>query len=545
MEAGLDEDEVERGSMSDRNIAVIGCGYWGENLIRNFNDLGALHTICDTDPKVLGQIANHYPKVNAIGEYHRILQNDEIKGVVIATPAILHYSMTKEAILSGKDVFIEKPLALKVKDGKELVSLAEKESRTLMVGHLLEYHPAISKLKELVDKGELGRIQYIYSNRLNLGKFRVEENILWSFAPHDISAILLLLGNEMPSKVSVHGGFYLNHNIADTTVTTMAFGNGVRAHIFVSWLHPFKEQRLVVIGDKKMAAFNDSSHKDKLLFYDHEIEWIGIKPVPHQKRPYTVEVSSEEPLRIECQDFIDCMGSIRKPRADGRKGLQVLEILSSCQESLEWNGKVVTLGGGEESFFAHETSIIEKPCNIGKDTKIWHFSHLMPEAKIGEGCVIGQNVFIGRGVRIGNDVKIENNISVYEGVTLEDYVFCGPSCVFTNVINPRSHIPRKHEFKPTLVKEGATIGANVTVICGNTIGRHAFIGAGAVVTSDIPDYALAYGSPAQVHGWICKCGVKLQKDSDALSCTACGKTYQIQGQNCIPLTEGKSGNNSS
>ncbi len=196
-------------------------------------------------------------------------------------------------------------------------------------------------------------------------------------------------------------------------------------------------------------------------------------------------------------------------------------------------------GEKEMKFFVHETSIIEEPCEIGEGTKIWHFSHIMPDVTIGKGCVIGQNAFIGKGVKIGNNVKIENNVSVFEGVTLEDDVFCGPSCVFTNVVNPRSHIPRRHEFKPTLVKRGATIGANATLICGNTIGKYAFVGAGAVVARDIPDYALVYGNPVQIHGWICECGIKLQKDGDRYTCSGCGKGYKIHGQECIPLAGGE------
>ena len=522
----------------NRNIAVVGCGYWGRNLVRNFAQLGALHTICDADPKVLEQLASNYPGVNTESEYPHLLQNEEIKGIVIATPAILHYSMGKQALLAGKDVFVEKPLALKVKDGKELVELAEEKDKILMVGHLLEYHPAIVKLKELVDKGEIGKLQYIYSNRLNLGKFRTEENILWSFAPHDISVILLLLGGEMPYEVSAHGGYYLQQDIADVTLTTMSFKDGAKAHIFVNWLHPYKEQKLVVVGDKKMAEFNDTNPKDKLLLYSHEIEWIDRKPIPHPNGAEVVKVSLEEPLKIECQDFIKCMQTRSQPKVDGCKGLQVLEILACCQRSLEENGRVIFLNGEDRGFFTHETSITEKPCQIGDGTKIWHFSHIMPDVIIGKNCVIGQNVFIGKGVKIGDNAKIENNVSVFEGVTLEDDVFCGPSCVFTNVINPRSGISRKHEFKPTLVRKGATIGANATIICGNSIGKYAFIGAGAVVTKDIPDYALAYGNPAQVNGWICECGVRLDfgKDSKA-RCIQCGKEYIKQEVENKPKVE--------
>ncbi len=525
--------------MSDRNIAVIGCGYWGKNLVRNFAELGALHTVCDMDPRTLEDTKSVYPWVSTETEYLQVLHNEEIKGVVIATPAAFHYPMTKEALLAGKDVFVEKPLALKVEEGKELVELAEGKDRILMVGHLLEYHPAIEKLKMIVDRGELGKLQYIYSNRLNLGKFRTEENILWSFAPHDISVILLLLGGEMPYEVSSHGAYYLQQDIADVTVTNMSFKSGVRAHIFVSWLHPFKEQRLVVVGDKKMAEFNDANPKDKLLLHNHQIEWVDGKPIPHRKEPKVVEVPPEEPLKIECQDFLKSIDTRRKPKVDGSKGVQVLEILSSCQESLEKDGQVVALKKHQSRYFIHETSIVEEVCEIGQGTNIWHFSHIMPDVSIGKNCVIGQNVFIGKGVSIGNSVKVENNVSIFEGVVLEDDVFCGPACVFTNVIQPRSFISRKQELKPTLVKKGATIGANATIVCGNVIGRYAFIGAGAVVTHDVPDYALVYGNPARLQGWVCECGVKLRVETNEGHCPECNKVYKVGGQRCIPLPGGR------
>ena len=328
----------------ERNIAVVGCGYWGKNLVRNFAELGALHTICDAEPKVLEQLASRYPQVNAETEYRRVLSNDEIKGVVIASPAALHYSMAKEALLGDKDTFVEKPLALKVEEGRELVALAKEKGKILLVGHLLEYHPAVEKLKEIIDRGELGKIQYIYSNRLNLGRFRTEENIMWSFAPHDISVILLLLGGETPYEVSAHGGYYLHQDIADVTLTTMSFMDGVRAHIFVNWLHPYKEQRLVVVGDKEMAVFEDTRIEDKLRLYNHQIEWVEGRPVPHPEEAEVVNISLEEPLKVECQDFLRCIQTRQKPKVDGAKGLQVLEVLSACQESLEEKGKVISLG---------------------------------------------------------------------------------------------------------------------------------------------------------------------------------------------------------
>lgn len=514
----------------DKNIAVVGSGYWGKNLVRVFNELGAVRTICDKNPRVLAELKSSYPGVIMESDFSELLKDEGIRGVVIASPAVLHYSMAKEALLAGKDIMVEKPLALKVEEGRELVLLAEEKGKIILVGHLLEYHPAVLKLKELVDKGELGKIYYICSNRLNLGKIRTEENILWSFAPHDIAVILLMMGGEMPKEISAHGGSYLSSNVADVTLTTMSFKGGAKAHIFVSWLHPYKEQKLVVVGEKKMALFDDTSSVDKLLLYGHEIEWVEGKPVPHQREAQAVKVPLEEPLKIECQDFLNCIKTRKRPRVDGNKGLKVLEILSNCQRSLEEGGKVIMLQGGDNFFFAHETSILEEPYEIGEGTKIWHFSHIMPHVSMGKNCVIGQNVYIGEGVKIGNNVKIENNVSVFKGVTLEDDVFCGPSCVFTNVINPRSHISRKHELKSTVVKKGASIGANATIVCGNVVGGYAFIGAGSVVTKDIPEHALVYGNPALRHGWMCQCGVKLDfGQNKKTKCSNCGKSYEHKG----------------
>ncbi|MFC2170065.1 Gfo/Idh/MocA family protein, partial [Acidobacteriota bacterium] len=211
-----------------------------------------------------------------------------------------------------------------------------------MVGHILEYHPAITKLKEIIDNGELGKISYIYSNRLNLGRFRTEENILWSFAPHDISVILYLL-NEMPEKVSAHGGNYLNPNIADVTVTNFDFPSGAKAHIFVSWLHPYKEQKLIIIGDKSMMMFDDVHPENKLLSFNHKIEWIERLPVPRPEEAQVIEIEKKEPLRAECEHFIESLRTRKSPKTDGHNGLRVLNILERCQESMKECGKAKAL----------------------------------------------------------------------------------------------------------------------------------------------------------------------------------------------------------
>lgn len=515
-------------------VAVIGAGYWGKNLARVFFELGALDVICDSNTDTLEKMRLSYPGIRLIEQFSELLKDSSITAIAIATPAESHYSVAKEFLLAGKDVFVEKPLAVNVIEGEGLVQLAIKQNKILMVGHLLEYHPAVSKLKQLVDKGELGKINYIYSNRLNLGKIRKEENILWSFAPHDISVILSLLG-ELPESVSAQGGNYLHKDIADVTISSLSFKSGVRGHIFVSWLHPYKEQKLVVVGDKKMAVFDDVAGKDKLLLFSHEIDWIDRLPVSRKKDAEKIEFEMEEPLQLECRHFLDCVNKRVSPKTDGKSALKVLRVLQACQVSLEKGGISVTLlslpnSSAPEKFYAHPTCIIEQPCDIGEGTKIWHYAHIMKAAKIGKNCVIGQNVFIGSKSEIGNNVKVQNNVSVYDGIKIEDDVFCGPSMVFTNVINPRSHLSRKDEFRSTLVRRGATLGANSTIVCGHTIGEYAFIGAGAVVTKDIPDYALAYGNPAQLKGWICSCGIKLMfNNKKTADCKQCGKKFYLQG----------------
>jgi len=239
-------------------------------------------------------------------------------------------------------VFVEKPLALSVSDGKLLVDLAREQDLVLMVGHLLRYHPAIAKLKEIIDSGGLGRIQYVYSHRLNLGRFRSEESVLWSFAPHDIDVIISLLG-MVPQTVACFGGAYLNEGVADTTVTNMAFSGGVRAHIFVSWLNPFKEQRLVIIGERAMAVFNDVATSDRLIIYDQPVSWEGGIPSPQRNGAQSVAFEWDEPLKLECQHFLDCIVMRRRPLTDGVSALDALAVLNAAQDSLQRGGAVVSL----------------------------------------------------------------------------------------------------------------------------------------------------------------------------------------------------------
>src|SRR6266480_3991842 len=287
-------------------ISCIGGGYWGKNLIRNLYDLGVLSWVCEIDADRRTELRAAYPSTNFTDSVNQVFGDPNTAGVVIAAPAANHGELVRQALLADKDVFVEKPLCLSVEEGKQLVALASERRRVLMVGHLLWYHPAVLQLKKLVEEGELGRVEYIYSNRLNLGKIRREENILWSFAPHDISVILGLVG-EMPDSVKAQGGNYLHDKIADVTLSLLSFPSGVKAHIFVSWLHPFKEQKLVVVGDRQMAVFDDIETFDKLVLYPHSIEWKNHLPVPHKSEGEVVELEMSEPLRAECMHFIDCM----------------------------------------------------------------------------------------------------------------------------------------------------------------------------------------------------------------------------------------------
>ena len=512
-------------------VSVVGMGYWGKNLVRSFYELNALASVCDSDPKVEELIAQKYRGVRYIPDFSAVLSDPEISAVALATPAVTHYKMARAALEAGKDVFVEKPLSIELREGRALVELAKSTGRLLMVGHILRYHPAIIKLQELIQAGTLGKIHYFYSNRLNIGKIRTEENILWSFAPHDISVMLAIL-NESPDGISCHGGAYLNRDIYDVTMSRFAFPSGVEAHIFVSWLHPFKEQRLVVVGSEKMAVFDDTA-ENKLVLYPHKVEWKNRIPTAVKAKGETIELENKEPLKSECQHFLECIESRTTPLTSGEEGLRVLSILDACQRSLLDGGGTIPgqpkpNGKPKVAYFVHHSACVDEGAEVGAETKVWHFSHIMKGARIGERCVIGQNVNVDGGTHIGNNVKIQNNVSIYTGVVIEDDVFLGPSCVLTNVSNPRSQVNRHSLYERTILRRGCTIGANATIVCGVTVGRYAFVGAGAVVTKNLPDYALVMGNPARQSGWMSRHGHRLlPPDSNQLMhCPESGYQYR-------------------
>lgn len=500
-------------------MGVVGCGYWGRNHVRVLAELDALSAVTDVDPAVATEMETRFGAPAC--HFNDLLSSPEIDAVVIATPAVTHYSLALAALRAGKDVFVEKPLALEVGQASELCAEAETRGLILMVGHLLRYHPAFEALAELVRSGRLGRPRYVYSTRLNLGKFRTEENILWSFAPHDISMILALMV-EQPLRVSATGGFYLSRDVADITTTHLLFSGGARAHIFVSWLHPYKEQKLVVVGDEAMATFDDSQGWDnKVSLFEHDIDLSSEIPRSAKRPGAAVAVEPEEPLLAQSKHFLKSVSSRTSPLTDGREGLRVLEVLTLAEKSMKNEATLQQLDS--DGVTVHPTAIIDQPSWIGTGTKIWHYSHVLSGSRIGRECTIGQNVMIGPDVAVGDGCKIQNNVSVYKGVTLEDCVFCGPSVVFTNVINPRADVDRRDQFVDTLVEEGATLGANCTIVCGVTIGRRSFVAAGAVVTKDVIPHALVAGVPARRVGWVGHAGDRLGPD---LVCQSTGRRYR-------------------
>lgn len=519
-------------------VAVIGCGAWGRNLVRTHAGLGSLVAVVDANEAAAAeQAAAHGVPSRRVEE---VLDDPAVDAVVIAAPAAEHAALALRALDARKHVFVEKPLALTLADAEAVLARADEVGRTLMVGHLLQYHPAFLALRDLVADGRLGDLRYLYSNRLNLGKIRQEENSLWSFAPHDLSMLLALVGEE-PTTVEATGASFLHPGIADVTTTHLAFPSGPRAHVFVSWLHPFKEQRLVVVGSAAMAVFDDTRPwPEKLVVYDHGVGWVDGVPTADRADPTPIDLPESEPLRLECEHFLACVRTGATPRTDGAEGLRVLRVLDRAQASL---GSEPSAPGGSASDLSphpgvHPSAVVDDGVVVGPGTRVWHFSHLLPGTVLGADCTLGQNVVVGPDVTVGDRCRIQNNVSVYAGVTLEDGVFCGPSCVFTNVYNPRAEVSRKDEFRTTVVRRGATIGANATIVCGIEIGAYAFIGAGAVVNRPVPAHALVVGSPARQIGWMSHDGERL---GDDLVCPRSGRRYQVVDGELVEILAGPQG----
>jgi predicted dehydrogenase len=336
--------------MDPVQIAVVGVGGWGKNLARNFHQLpdANLKYVCDLDQKKLDQVARLLPGSTLTRDLDATLRDPDVQAVVIATPAPHHHAVARMALEAGKDVYVEKPFTLEIGHAEELIALAAARKRVLMVGHLLEYHPVVTRLKEMIGREELGRLYYIYSQRVNLGTVRTDENALWNFAPHDISVIMFLLG-AAPTDVAARGQSYLQKDVEDVVFLTMNFGGRAMAHVHVSWLDPHKIRKLTLVGDRKMAVFDDLEANEKLRVYDkgaqlnHDYntfaEYVGLR-FGDITMPY---IKVGEPLQIECRHFVECVRTRRTPVSDGQDGLRVVKVLDAAQRSLRANGEPVKL----------------------------------------------------------------------------------------------------------------------------------------------------------------------------------------------------------
>jgi UDP-2-acetamido-3-amino-2,3-dideoxy-glucuronate N-acetyltransferase len=314
-----------------QNIAVVGCGHWGRNLVRNFADLGSLLGVCDPNDQLAQSYAEQYNVDNL--SFAEILNSPAIEGVVLAVPAPLHASMAIDVMNAGKHVYVEKPLSMNSVEAEAMIASAKENSVRLMVGHLLQYHPVFIAVRGLVESGELGSLSYVYSNRLSFGKVRSEEDVIWSFAPHDLSMILSLTGQE-PEVVRTQSSSILQSDIADTATVHMEFKSALKAHVSVSWLHPYKEQKLVVVGKDAMAVFDDTKPwGEKLALYRHVVQATDGLPSLEKAEVEYLVVPQSEPLRNECQHFLDVVRENVVPLTDGDEGLSVLKVLSAASLS--------------------------------------------------------------------------------------------------------------------------------------------------------------------------------------------------------------------
>lgn len=321
-----------------KNIAVVGCGHWGKNLVRNFSELDALFSICDPSSEVVNKYATQYNVKKS--PFTEIISDPNIKGVVLAVPAHLHASMAIEAMNKNKHVFVEKPLGMNEVEAEAMIATAKKNKVRLMVGHLLQYHPIFKIIREYVGSGKIGEIKYIYSNRLSFGKVRAQEDVIWSFAPHDISMILSLTGQE-PEYVSTNATSIFKKNIADIATIHLQFKSGLKSHISVSWLNPYKENKLVVVGQSAMLVFDDiKPWHEKLALYPYEV--VSSKNLINLKNSnfQYIKITEEEPLKKECQHFIDVVEKDIQPLTDGAEGLRVIKVLSAASRSQIKNERV-------------------------------------------------------------------------------------------------------------------------------------------------------------------------------------------------------------
>lgn len=479
-------------------IAIVGAGYWGKNLIREFYNLNVLDMVIEQDENLLNEIKNNY-NIKTSSNIQDVLNKNYITGIVIATPSETHYTIAKQCLDRNKNIFIEKPFTLDYNKSLELHNLSIQKNLKIMVGHILHYNLYIIKLKSLLKNNTIGQIKSIVTNRFSYGKIRSNENVLWSFAPHDISLIYSLLKNSSNQEPLLNIKYIDSKthcsNISESNIFLES--NNIKVNINVSWLKPYKESSITIVGTKGILYFDDVKKTLSLTKYNLLKQNILIND-------YIT------PLKNECLHFVNCLINNKIPYTNSFEALYGIRLIENIINHNNYNLDPISISEhnnpiNSNDYYLDSTSIIDNNTTIGKNTKIWHYTHVCESSIIGQNCNIGQNCYIGKNTIIGNYCKIQNNVSVYDGVICEDYVFLGPSCVFTNDLNPRVEYP-KNSYKKTYIKYGATIGANATILCDLTIGRYALIGAGSVVVRDVPEYAVMVGNPAKQIGIIDKYG---------------------------------------
>lgn len=510
-------------------LGLIGGGYWGKNLIRTFNELGNLNTICEINEELVEQYKTQYPDLNITTSFDTMLQN--VDSVCVSVPAHLHHRFALQALNAGKHVYVEKPITLNLNEAIELEKVANEKNLILMVGHLLHYHNSVIELKNIIRSGKYGKIKYITSNRKSHGIYRSFENVLWSFAPHDISIALSLCDAtfEDVNNINCTGSGHITENVQDIANLTF-YANNIYVNINVDWNSPVKEQRLSVVCEKGILMFDDVEPTNKLKIIDNYV----VDGVANKKEVEYVHVEGKSPLYNECDHFIKCCSTNTQPITPGNEGIDVLKVLMEADKSLNdimrvvstdssssygpiyslntvmWNNasspvheETLTISsrfeGKVNNVFTHPMSANDST-NVGDGTKIWHFCNVTSDAVIGEKCNIGQNCYVAG--TIGDNCKVQNNVSIYKGVKAGNNVFFGPSCVLTNDINPRCEHGKNGQYMETIIEDGVTIGANATIVCGKTIGKYALIGAGAVVCKNVEPYSIMVGNPAKKIGTV-------------------------------------------
>lgn len=522
-------------------VIIVGAGKWGTKLITTACALKLSVAVVETNLEALG-LAKCNPRVSptclffaSLGEALDALPN---AAVIIATPPSTHFKVAEQAITAGRHVLVEKPMCDNLQDAHILVDLARKHQVILMVDHLLHYSAHHRRMLYLIESGLIGKVKRVHMSRMNFGTVRTNENVLWSLSPHDVSILLAACKGQSPQSVLCTGHKVVSLHVEDSVSLQVRFQDGMQAQIDCNWMHPFKERRAIVYGTKGCIVLNeampDANLKKIQAFHwsaKRKLDGSGVKiekseaHILQYLKDWNVqsvneleEMDPKQPLQVMLEHFVDCIKKKIAPRTDGNEGVRVLRILSAASESLVKSGEVVSLRNISAvthalRSFVHPTAVVDQGALLGQGTKVWHFSHIMPGAVLKEKCNIGQNVYIGGKAKLGRNVKVQNNVSIYDEVCVDDDVFLGPSCVLTNVKTPRSHVSRKHEYMPTVIGKGATVGANATIVCGISLGAYSFVGAGAVVTKNVPPHAIVYGNPAVIKGWMSTTGNKLHEVS--------------------------------